>query len=134
MKNQLLYLSLLCFTAGISQTPVFPVEALYPTEENHPNVKEYYKDIDNLFNQYEGTWLHESDGKSLKLELKKFELSDHNAYYIDLLVGEYQYSENGTIIVNTLSQIENSYTSGCRHSICGYSIEDSCFYHPVSDC
>ncbi|WP_343764454.1 hypothetical protein, partial [Gangjinia marincola] len=32
------------------------------------------------------------------------------------------------------SQIENSYTSGCRHSICGYSIEDSCFYHPVSDC
>ena len=79
----------------------------------------YYKDIDNRLNTYEGTWLFQNSSKYLKIVLVK-KLNEFNGkYYEDLIVGEYQYIENGVEKVNTLSEINIDYPGQNDHNISG---------------
>ena len=68
----------------------------------------YYKDIDEYFNQYIGTWLYTNGTTSLKVVFKKkyFTIIDeHRTFYTDALIGEYEYIVNGVTIFNTLNEL-----------------------------
>lgn len=84
------------------------------------NTNFYLKDVNNEFNKYEGTWKYINGSTEIifKFEKEEHYLSPSN-YYRDLLVGEYQYIENGTEKVNTLLNFGNPTITGYRHNIKG---------------
>src|SRR5690554_6140478 len=75
----------------------------------------YYKDTNNVYNQFEGEWLWQSGNNSLRIILQKKEQVSQQifgvSYYEDMLVGEYQYIENGVEKINTLANINSQYNS-----------------------
>lgn len=78
----------------------------------------YYKDVNNLFNNYEGTWIFNNGTTIFTIKLRKvvnYFDSDGN-YYEDALIGEYEYSENGIIKVSTLNMFNNN-ISPAYHNI-----------------
>jgi len=99
-----------------AQSPVYNITDL-------PNVIQqvsgaYHKDINNLLNPFEGTYIFNSGGKMLKIILQKKSLSSRNSYLCeDILIGEYQYIVNGVEKVNTLNKLEINYTDKRNHSI-----------------
>ncbi len=78
----------------------------------------YYKDINNLLNPYAGTWLYENGTTSLKIILKKI-TSNNSLYLEDMIIGEYQYVENGIEKVNTLNEIDIIYSDQDKHHLSG---------------
>ena len=81
----------------------------------------YIKDSPNTLNQFEGTWLYTDGNTSLKIVLvKKIKDGDVVSYFEDILIGEYQYIENGVEKFNSLSNLNivhsNVYNS---HNIVG---------------
>ncbi|MCK7590505.1 hypothetical protein M0G43_07975 [Subsaxibacter sp. CAU 1640] len=99
----------------------------------HKTPNAYYKDINNDLNGFEGTWLYTSGNTSLKIVLVKSVMFYNGDYYEDLMVGGYQYVENGVEKINTLSDA-NNLNIGYSGSIWGNSIHNNCFYIPVDDC
>ena len=90
-----------------AQTPIFDkYESKYGSVQNA-----YYKDLNNLHNQYLGTWLYTNGTTSLKVIFQKRDQIYNDKYYSDYLVGEYQYIENGVEKVNTLNNINTNYGS-----------------------
>lgn len=81
----------------------------------------YEKDVNNEFDKFEGEWKYQNGNSELTFKLKKEEQyqSSSNSNYEDLLVGEYQYIEDGTEIVNTLSDFDDNAISGYDHNISG---------------
>src|SRR5690606_26646642 len=86
------------------------VSSLYTYSQNPPIVPieewdgrgvsgTYYKDTNNVYNQFEGEWLWQSGNNSLRIILQKKEQVSQQifgvSYYEDMLVGEYQYIKNG---------------------------------------
>lgn len=75
----------------------------------------YYKDTNNVYNQFEGEWLWQSGNNSLRIILQKKEQVSQQifgvSYYEDMLVGEYQYIKNGIEKINTLANINSQYNS-----------------------
>jgi hypothetical protein len=73
----------------------------------------YYKDLNNFFTPYVGTWIYTNGNTTLKITLRKRLLfhvtNDIKTYYTDYLIGEYQYIENGVEKVNTLYDININY-------------------------
>ncbi len=111
MKNIIKTLILLfAFTACKAQT-VYNIEG----EEHFGKSGYYYKDVNNLFNKYEGTWIYTNGTTSLTIKLRKIvkQYIAYNNFYDDALVGEYEYVENGVIKASTLNQFNNTnLTSG----------------------
>ena len=81
----------------------------------------YRKDIDNIFNKFEGTWKYQNGNTSITFKLEKEERyqTSPSSEYEDLLVGEYQYIENGVEKANTLSDFDNTSIKGYNHKISG---------------
>ena len=99
------------------------------------NSGEYYKDTNNVFNNFSGEWKWEDNttNSSLTFKFKKeIALNDGNGYTYDLLVGEYQYIENGEELANTLTDIDNSNISGHYHKISGIGTLTK-YNHPQCD-
>lgn len=67
----------------------------------------YRKDVNNIMNQYEGTWKWTNGNKEFLLNLSKqkhyYHQYGNDNYYEDRLVGYYQVKENGVIIADTSS-------------------------------
>jgi hypothetical protein len=83
----------------------------------------YYKDTNNLLDPFVGTYIYTNGNTSLKIVLQKKTMSSMNNYYFeDLLIGEYQYVENGVEKVNTLNQLSINYADQSKHSINGNGI------------
>ena len=119
-------------------------------QERKDNPDYYLKDTYNDFDNFIGTWKYENGNTSFKIVLEKrikFQLSN-DEYYEDLLVGRYQYIENGIEKANTLNNFpSNAYD----YKILGNSIIyktappvcDDCFlmerrirlgvYHPTEE-
>src|SRR5690606_854834 len=91
-------------------SPIVPLE-----EWNGIEVQgTYYKDTNNVYNQFEGEWLWQSGNNSLRIILQKKEQVYHQVkewYYEDMLVGEYQYIENGVEKINTLANINSQHNN-----------------------
>lgn len=83
------------------------------------NSGKYYKDVDNDFDKFVGTWKWTENNSSFTIILKKItNMYDEEAnFYEDFLMGEYQYIENGIEKVNTLADINDDSIDPYYHKI-----------------
>lgn len=88
----------------------------------------YYKDATNELNKYEGTWLYTNGTTSFKLVLQKRLMQKRGKYYCDLLIGGYQYIENGITKVDWLNDVNIVYSQIYLHKVKGsYFITDNLY-------
>jgi len=109
MKNTIYIVLLSLFTSLTihAQTPTQTVDRFNKNISYGENGV-YYKDTDEYFNQYIGTWLYTNGTTSLKVRFKKkyFTINiDDRTYFTDALIGEYEYIVNGVTIFNTLNEL-----------------------------
>ncbi|MAX70630.1 MAG: hypothetical protein CMC76_05940 [Flavobacteriaceae bacterium] len=123
MKQILL---LILFCTGIISCKAQIIEEPIYSSENYGEDGYYFKDTDNDFNQFEGTWIYTNGIDSLEIQFEKKTMmhvqdSSFN-YYEDAIVGEYRFIENGVEIVNTLPNLQDNYSSPYSYNISGGSI------------
>ena len=95
----------------------------------------YYKDTNNLFNQFEGKYKYDNGNTSLEIELVK-KLDQPIAIsgsYMDIVVGEFKYIENGVLKINTLPKL-NLNISFLDHAIFGFGILNNHNDFPCTTC
>lgn len=85
----------------------------------------YYKDINNLLNPFEGTYIYSNGNTIFKVVLTKKVQQYNGRFYEDLIIGEYQYTNNGVEIANTLTEINTIYNNQRKHSIDGNALVNS---------
>ena len=101
MKNTIIILLILSAICCKAQSPIINI-----TDDNGNQIAgSYYKDLDNLLNVYEGTYLYTNGTTTLKIVLQKKTMSFDGHHYEDLIIGEYQYIKNGVEIINTLPRL-----------------------------
>ena len=85
----------------------------------------YYKDTQNILDPFVGTYIYTNGNTSFKIVLQKKTMSSMNdVYYEDLIIGEYQYIENGVEILNTLSNLNTNLSNGWLYNIKGSLVLD----------
>ncbi|NBL63846.1 hypothetical protein GV828_01385 [Flavobacterium sp. NST-5] len=117
MKNIItLFLFALSFNCK-AQSPVIDIMNLQQKIQDIPGA--YHKDTQNLLNPFEGTYLYTNGNTSFKIVFQKKIMSSRSNGYLfeDLLIGEYQYIENGLEKVNTLPKLNINYSNKHKHSI-----------------
>ena len=121
MKNKynitLLFIVIFLTSVNAQQLPLFQLNA-----DNMKN--NTFVDADSDLEPYVGTWLFQQGNTSFKIVLQKKTQSydsELNSYF-DMLIGEYEYIENGVTIVNTLPLLDNSSIGDFNHNINGYSL------------
>ena len=118
MKQLLNIALLITLFSCKAQTIIVPIGS----GDNIKDNQSYYeKDVNNEFGKFEGTWKYQNGSTQITFKLKKethYQISS-DSYYEDLLVGEYQYIENGAEIANTLSDFSNPSVLGYSHKISG---------------
>ncbi|WP_460220514.1 DUF6705 family protein [Psychroserpens sp. MEBiC05023] len=135
MKNLIVICTVLITLSYGAQSPILP---LY----NNPNAWEvdnaYYKDIDNVQDQYVGTWLYTNGNTSLEIQLRKRTMVFVNGtlanYYVDVLVGEYKYIENGVEKVNTLEYITAEFMDNTDYNLYSNSLRHKNTYPQCNEC
>ena len=115
IKKTAYILTLLLTSLTFGQSPI--IDLL--DDDGNKIVNAYYKDINNLLNPFEGTFVYTNGSTQLKIKLVKKVQQFNGRYYEDLIIGEYQYIENGTEIVNTLDDINLTYINQHQHNIFG---------------
>jgi hypothetical protein len=109
MKNIIfLFLILVIFSCN-AQTPIL---SRYDNPNYGRTQNAYYKDINNFQDQFVGTWIYTNGNTTLKVvfikKLMFYNNFDPKKYYEDVLIGEYQYIENGVEKVNSLSNLNSN--------------------------
>lgn len=117
MKKFIIILSLFILK---SQAQIIDIDTISCERGFEPNV--YYKDVNNILNNFEGTWLYQNGSTILTIKFRKILNSSNTINSEDLLVGEYQFVENGVVKINTLNYFTNNYTDQTQHSIFGNCI------------
>lgn len=80
----------------------------------------YRKDINNVLDQFEGTYVYINGNKVFTITLVKKIKQYNSSYYQDLIIGEYQYSVNGTVIQDTMPNLNVVYNNQyIKHAIGG---------------
>lgn len=115
MKNILNLFIILTFWNCNSQSPIVDLNDW--NGQTPANI--YIKDVNNVLNPFEGTWLYTSGSTTLKIKLKKITMFYNTLYYEDLLIGEYQYVKNGDELFNSLSEIDVILPFQTNHNIAG---------------
>ncbi len=118
MKSKLIFSAIICAQLLSAQNPVVNIT----NRVGNPPDGIYYKDLNNLLNPFEGTWLYTNGNTTVKFVLIKKVLQQNHLHYEDLIIGEYLYIKNGQTIVNTLGMIDNNYSNQRQHSINGNQI------------
>ncbi len=117
MKNILIItITLFTLLSCKAQNPVVNIDA---SRSNTPDGA-YFKDLNNEFDKFTGTWIYSSGSTIFTIELKKVEMIFNGKDYQDKLVGEYKYIVNGLEVINTLPNINNTNTA--KHAISGRRI------------
>ncbi len=118
MKQLIIVFAFIFTLSCNAQLNIVPLGSGNPIENNSTY---YIKDVSNEFIKFTGTWRYQNGTTEIVFKLKKEELyrTSVDTYYQDLLVGEYQYIENGTEKVNTLSDFDDPNISGYIHKIKG---------------
>ena len=104
MKNLIKISILLLFTANNFAQTIVNIEEL--SLEVSPDT--YYKDINNFFEVFVGTWIYTDGTTSFKLVLEKKAMVPNNVNnsFFDYLIGEYQYIKNGNELINTIGNTD----------------------------
>ena len=108
MKNLFIKTALIIsFISCKAQTPVFDITD-YSNRSTSEVPNRYIKDISNLLDPFVGTYIYNDGTKILKIVLQKKTMSLRYNYYEDLIIGEYQYIEDGVEKSNTLYKLSNN--------------------------
>lgn len=118
MKNLKILLLILFPISIFGQNPVIGL-ADYNGDDI---IGAYYKDVNNLLNPFQGTYVYANGNREFKIILVKKLMQYNGEYYEDLVIGEYQYKINGLEIVNTLPEINTVYNNQVKHHISGNAI------------
>ena len=118
MKNIFIILLAIVATHCKAQTPIVDLQTW--DGDIIPNM--YLKDTNNVLNPFEGTWLYTNGTTSLKIILVKKSMKLLATYYEDLIIGEYQYVENGVEKFNSLNDLNTVYPNEYYHKINGNHI------------
>jgi hypothetical protein len=131
MKNIILLIVAIVFTIQCSaQTKTVSI-----TDKNDDRELEtYYKDADNNLDAFVGTWIFTDGNTSLKIVLKKEIKRYDDRYYSDLLIGGYQYIEDGDEKINTLSRLDKPFTIRWDYEIVGNTILENHYKPECDDC
>lgn len=105
MKKIIYSITLFCTTnILLAQNPILNIHtADFADIENA-----YYKDNDNFYNQFIGTWIYTDAFKTIRFRFVKKEMFYYQSVvscYVDFLVGEMQYIENGVEKINSLTNL-----------------------------
>lgn len=95
-----------------------PVLDLHTTKKEIENA--YYKDMDNFYGQFVGTWVYSDNVKTIRYRFAKkerFYRQSVQNYYVDYLVGEMQYIENGVEKINTLNRVDLNFDIIFKYSM-----------------
>ncbi|MEY8849925.1 DUF6705 family protein [Psychroserpens sp. XS_ASV72] len=84
----------------------------------------YYKDLSNDLNKFEGTWHYQNNDTLIVMTLqKKAQVYDStNNTYEDLIIGEYKMEVNNQIILNYLNRLDDPNITGYEHYIAGMNL------------
>ncbi len=101
MKKIYVTISILLFSFGCkAQSPILDVEKKdFWTSQTGA----YYKDINNFYDDFEGTWKYTNGNTSFTISLEKKVKRYSGKFYIDGIIGEYKYIENGVEKINTFT-------------------------------
>ena len=95
----------------------------------------YLRDNNNLLNTFEGTYQYTNSNTILKIVLVKKIQQYNQEFYEDLIIGEYQYIENGIEKINTLNEINNVYIEQRFHKIdSNFLVNNNFKLFPCLDC
>lgn len=128
--KKIILMFLIITTSYYAQSPIIDIV----DKDGSRTTNAYYKDINNLLNTYEGTWLYVSGNKSLKIVMVKKIMQFNGRYYEDLIIGEYEYIVDGVILISTLDELDNVYSNQRSHSIDGNSLIENHHKPTCSDC
>ena len=117
MKTLITILISLTTTFFYAQEQVVSLTELGEIVEQE-NVTYYYKDIDGDLNKFLGTWKYQDANKELIVVFYLNEYIESGGSYCDELYAKFKYTENGTVIYNTLLDISND----AKYHIFGGSI------------
>ena len=121
MKNIYLILILLFSNIVKSQIIVDITDTTY-SSINNTFYNYYKKDLNNVLNPFQGTYIYTNGNTSFKIVLKKMIKQTEGLHFEDLIIGEYQYIVNGVEIINTLSNLDVIYDNQyIKHAIAGNS-------------
>ena len=127
-------LGLLLTSLMSAQTPVLNIDG-QGFRDDYPRDGAYYKDIDNILDDFEGTWISTINrSSSLTITLEKIEQNQSGPYYEDLIIGRYKYIVNGEELVNTIPNLLIDYQDQRAHDIFGNSIIDNLQPPICTDC
>ena len=121
MKAVIKIIFLLISFKGISQTPTFNITE----RKGNPQNGAYYQDTNSLLDPFTGIYLLNSNGVYFKIVLQKTIMAFNGKYYEDLLIGEYEYSDQNGNQINTLPNFNQTLQFKWQHNIDGNSIIDS---------
>lgn len=129
MKNILIILTIVLFTVSCK------AQIINITDDDGITVPNaYYKDVNNLLNPFEGTWLFIDGNRELKIILTKKVNHNNGLYREDVIIGGYEYKVNGTTLVNTLDDINNFYLNSIQYSLSGKFIMENDYTPPCPEC
>lgn len=96
----------------------------------------YYKDLDNNFGQFMGSWIYTNGNTSFKIVIQKKEMTrSGRGYFEDMLIGGYQYIKNGVEKVNTFSNLNTDFSDPWDYNIVGKSMQPGKTANPLcNDC
>ena len=123
MKNIILIISMSFVFISNAQSPILPLQG----SGTRPVAGAYYKDTDNVFDKFGGTWKYINGNESFIIILQKKTLyyNPHDDTYLDIIIGEYSYNDsNGTEKVNTLDNLNNVNLNPYENNISGLLILD----------
>ncbi|AWM15015.1 hypothetical protein DI487_14905 [Flavobacterium sediminis] len=117
MKKIILIIALSFPSFIFCQTPI--IDLLDDDGSAIPNA--YYKDVNNLLDPFVGTYIYSdiTTNTSFKVVLVKKTLQFNGRYYEDVIIGEYQYIENGVEKVSTIDELNQNYSNYNKYNIVG---------------
>lgn len=122
MKNLYLILFIVFSNLSSSQTIVDITNTSFSFSTN-TYYNYYKKDLNNVLDPFQGSYVYTNGNNSFKIILKKMIKQPVGLHFEDLIIGEYQYIENGIEKVNTLANIDIAYPNQfAKHHIAGNGI------------
>jgi len=119
MKNIILLILICSFNIN-AQTPIIDRYGNYVGLGDIENA--YYKDVQNLRDQFVGTWTYSNGNELLRVRFRKIDFFYENwggtPYYEDFLVGEVYYKDAGGVVkINRLNALNQNFTSIYEYSM-----------------
>jgi hypothetical protein len=134
MKNLITTILIIFASSCKAQTPIIPIYDAGPMDINGA----YYKDTDNFYNQFVGTWVFNDGTTYLKVTFKlktMFHVNNaFNNYYTDYLIGEYEYKVNNVSVVNSLANLDINHTSIYDYNLWSLDVIHKALYPPCTSC